>query len=361
MDIGQKIEAFDKLGAFMGQFRPEEPGKDARLTALNRQLYDECQNQISLAEIHNPWFTRDFTREALGGLHKMLKKEKLVKWTSVYPYLTNNNGEPLKTIGTVLAGNIPMVGFHDFLCILISGNRFLGKLSSKDNILLDFFSRVLCFIEPGFKDRIQFEESIMKDFDAVIATGSNNSARYFEYYFRGYPKIIRKNRNGVAVLTGNEKPQELHALGKDIFTYFGLGCRNVSKIHVPPGYDLRLLLDALQGYGSLYQHNKYANNHDYQRSIFLLNQVPHLDNGFLLVKEDPAITSPIGVLHFEHYKDITEVNQILEDKKENIQCVVSSSPGVPGAIPPGQSQQPEAWEYADGVDTLAFLIKATGG
>jgi hypothetical protein len=253
-----------------------------------------------------------------------------------------------------------MVGFHDFLCILISGNRFLGKLSSKDNLLLDFFSHVLCYIEPGFKDRIHFEEERMKGFDAVIATGSNNSARYFEYYFRGCPSIIRKNRNGVAVLTGDETPGELQALGKDIFTYFGLGCRNVAKLFVPTGYDFRVLLDALQDYEPLYQHNKYANNHDYQRAIFLLNQVPHLDNGFLLLKEDPAIPSPIGVLHYESYPSISSVNQTLEEKKESIQCVVSNSPAVAGAVAPGQSQKPEAWEYADGVDTMAFLIKATG-
>ena len=248
------------------------------------------------------------------------------------------------------AGNIPFVGFHDFLCMLISGNNYIGKNASDDTLLLPWIAEELIKIEPKFKERISFVEKL-KDMDAVIATGSNNTARYFEYYFSKYPHIIRKNRNAVAVLTGDEPKEELNLLGEDIFRYFGLGCRNVSKLYVPRGYNFNGFFEAMFSYSQVMQHNKYMNNYDYNRAVFLMRQIPFLENNFLIIREDASIPSPISVVHYEFYDEAEKLKENLAEHKEQIQCIVGRD-----YIPFGQGQSPALWDYADGVDTMAFLL-----
>jgi len=260
-------------------------------------------------------------------------------------------------VGLVMAGNIPLVGFHDMMVVLASGHRVLAKPSSKDDRLIRKVAQILATIDPALGSRIAFTDEKLSGLDAVIATGSDNSARYFEYYFRNIPHIIRKNRNGVAVLTGDESEEELAALGEDIFTYFGMGCRNVTKLYIPDAYDLKVLLGVLDRFSSLYQHHKYGNNVDYYRTIYLMNQDPILDNGILLLKEDSSIASPVGVVFYERYSEIDLVQQELDLHREDIQCIVSKSPGIKARILPGSTQEPMPWDYADGVDTIRFLME----
>jgi hypothetical protein len=265
--------------------------------------------------------------------------------------------EKVKTVGLVLAGNIPLVGFHDVMCVLAAGHRVLAKPSSKDVHLMRKVADILSEIDPLLGAKISFTEDLLKGIDAVIATGSNNSARYFEYYFRSIPHIIRKNRNGIAVLTGNESENELAGIGEDIFTYFGLGCRNVTKLYIPETYDLTILLGVLDRFHPLSQHHKYGNNVDYYRTIYLMNSIPLLDNEALLLKEDSAIASPVGVVFYERYSDIEWVQEQLSARSEEIQCIVSTHPEIKGALQAGTSQEPMPWDYADGVDTLRFLME----
>lgn len=309
---------------------------------------------IRQEQYHNPWFTPAFVLRALSGLSRMLAAENLKKWLEAYE-IQDRPRELQKEIGLVMAGNIPLVGFHDLLCVLASGHRLRARTSSKDDRLPKKVVEVLADLDAVMANRIRFTDETLKGIDAIIATGSNNSARYFEYYFREIPHIIRRNRNGVAILSGEESPLELERLGDDIFTYFGMGCRNVTKLYIPDSYDLKVLLSVLDRFGDLYQHHKYGNNVDYHRSIYLMNQVQFLDNGILLLKEDTAMASPIGVVFFERYAEIGWVRDQLTARNEEIQCCISNHPGIQGAIPPGTSQDPMPWDYADGVDTLQFL------
>ena len=351
MNISQRIEAFVSLGQFLEQFETIETSQGNH--PLNKQFYAEFNNLIENAYIENAWFTPAHVRTSIQGICSFLDREKLKEWINQYQIAEKSTN---KRVAVIMAGNIPMVGFHDMLSVLISGHQFIGKLSSKDNRLLDFMTRLLTEINPDFKTLISFKSERLngsQDFDAIIATGSNNSARYFEAYFSKYPHIIRRNRNSVALITGNESKEELYNLGLDVFLYFGLGCRNVSKLYVPEGYDITQLLDVWQDYASMADHNKYANNHDYQRSLYLMNAIKHYDNGFLLMKEDIAISSPIAVLHYEHYRSLDQVNNHLKENSENIQCIVGQE--GEGSIPFGKAQEPELNDYADNVDTMAFL------
>ena len=294
--------------------------------------------------------------KALKGIASMLEEEVLQKW--LFPYrIKQGSSEAQLTIGLIMAGNIPLVGFHDMMSVLASGHSVLAKPSSKDDRLIKKVAEVLSTIDPELGKGIQFTDEKLSGLDAVIATGSDNSARYFEYYFKNIPHIIRKNRNGVAVLNGGESESELAALGEDIFTYFGMGCRNVTKLYIPDTYDLKILLGVLDSFLPLYQHHKYGNNVDYYRTIYLMNQVEFLDNGILLLKEDPTIASPVGVVFYERYSEIGFVQQELELHRQEIQCVVSTDPVIEGAIPPGSTQEPMPWDYADGVDTIRFLTE----
>lgn len=310
-------------------------------------------------QLENPWFTPAFVSSALQSIAYMLEPGRMDHWLSAYPELDSQAGRSLK-IGVIPAGNIPLVGFHDFLCVLLTGNIYVAKLSSKDEVLPKCLAGLLLEIEPQFAPQILFEEGNLKQVDAMIATGSNNSARYFEYYFGRQPHLIRKNRNAAAVLDGQESAGELDMLADDIFMYFGLGCRNVSKLYVPAGYDLTGLMPSFEKYSFARNHNKYMNNYEYNRAIFLLNQAPHFDNGFLLVREDATIPSPIGVLNYAFYHSTAELASDLQNQQDHLQCIVTHLSLPLETVPFGQAQYPEPWDYADQVDTVRFLLDLKG-
>jgi hypothetical protein len=315
-----------------------------------RNLSEEGFNTLSQhARQENPWFTEENVRRALDGIAFYLQKDQLTNWVASYSLTPATN----KTVALVMAGNIPLVGFHDLLCVLLSGHRAQLKLSSKDSKLIQYLIKHLIWLQPAFERAIEIKENKIEDFDAVIATGSDNSARYFEYYFNKYPNIIRKNRTSCAIIRGNESPEEIEALGEDIFSYFGFGCRNVSKIYVPKGYDLGTLLSRWDGFKDVIHHHKYCNNYDYQKSIMLVNTVPFLDNGFIMFQENQKLVSPISVLYYEYYTSNTELQNTLTINADKIQCIVGSA--APATVAFGKAQYPQVWDYADGIDTLRFL------
>lgn len=329
----QRIDAFVKLGKQM----------------LSGNLISD--NFLESTYYRNPWFTPENTRKQIDQIASSLTENKLTKWLSQYECK-----ETQQTVGLILAGNIPLVGFHDILCVLISGYSTKIKISSNDAGLTKAVVDILLKIEPAFEKKIEFVDKL-NDFDLVIATGSNNSARYFEYYFGKKPNIIRKNRNAVAVLTGDESQDEIRLLGADIFTYFGLGCRSVSKLFIPDHFKIESFFEAIESYSTIAEHFKYNNNYDYNKSIYLVNGDAHFDNGFVLLKEDTELASPLAVLHFERYKTLTDVEQYLISNEEYIQCVVGNaalkikSP----TIRLGNSQCPDLEDYADHINTLDFL------
>lgn len=340
------IDAFVKLGKYLTDFCD-------KCYSENAEVDSELKEIVERAGHHNGWFTEDNILFSLKQWGDLLTEENLKDWLSNYSLNKDNES---KTVGVVMAGNIPLVGFHDFLCVLLSGNKVLAKLSSNDKILLPHLSKYLVLQEPSLADRIEFIDGKMENFDAVIATGSNNTSRYFEYYFGNKPNIIRKNRNSVAVLTGNETEEELKALGEDIFRYYGLGCRNVSKIYVPINYDFDALFIALYHYKDIIHQHKYANNYDYNKAVYLMSEFKIMDNGFLVLKEDEALTSPIAALFYSHYDDETSLREKLEELDEQIQCVVSS--GIrENEVNFGESQKPSLKDYADEIDTMDFLLK----
>lgn len=310
-------------------------------------------NVINSEHHYNPWFTPESVMQAIKAIGSILNEHDLTAWLNRYPDAGNGQG---RRVGLILAGNIPLVGFHDVLCVIATGNKALIKASAQDSRLIRQVLQLLVDIEPAFADSFSFVDRL-ENFDAVIATGSNNSSRYFEYYFGKVPNIIRKNRNSVAVLSGAETDEQLHRIGHDIFDYFGLGCRNVSKLYVPEGYEFRIFFEAIESYKAIIHHHKYNNNYDYNKSIYLVNRNEHLDNGFLLLKQDENLASPLAVLFFEYYSTVSAINERLAIEKENMQCVVSALPltGVNQLVDFGQSQQPALWDYADGIDTMEFL------
>jgi len=323
-----------------------------RLSTFLRTSSQELSSVKEKAYYHNNWFTEDNIDLMLNSIaDNFLDEKKIATWLNNYPALKGNDFSSPQTVGLVMAGNIPLVGFHDMLCVLFSGNKALIKLSSKDNILLPFIAEHLFEYNPKLKEYIVFTD-ILKNINAVIATGSNNSARYFDYYFKKYPHIIRRNRGSVAVLTGGESKDDILNLGKDIFQYFGLGCRNVSKLYVPYDYDFTFFLDTLEPYKKIREHGKYMNNYDYNRTILMMNKVPHLASDFLMITEDERIVSPVASLHYEFYTDDNDLKLKLEKKAEEIQCIV----GKKFHVPFGKTQQPQLWDYADNVDTMEFLL-----
>jgi hypothetical protein len=251
-----------------------------------------------------------------------------------------------------MAGNIPLVGFHDFLAVLISGHSILVKLSSKDSVLISWLADQLIQIDQRFSSRIHFAERL-KNFDGIIATGSDNSSRYFTYYFGKYPNVIRKNRTSCAVLTGKETDSDLLTLGKDVFTYFGLGCRNVSKVYMPKSFEPTRLLQAWEPWKDIIHHHKYCNNYDYQKSILLVNRIPFFDSNFVLIQENERLVSPISVVYYEFYEDEGSLALKLAESKNKIQCVVGHA--TPASVPFGKAQSPSLGDYADQIDTLKFL------
>nr|WP_299067842.1 acyl-CoA reductase [uncultured Allomuricauda sp.] len=340
-----RLQAFVKLGSFISDFC-----ENHNLPENNR--HSDFNAILLKAGQQNSWFTQENMLFALEQWSFLLTEEQLTNWLSNYSF-TNSN--PSKTIGLVMAGNIPLVGFHDFSCVLLSGNKVLAKLSSNDTVLLPFLSEYLIQQDPTLEDKIQFAEGKFEDFDAVIATGSNNTSRYFEYYFGKKPNIIRKNRSSVAILTGNESKQQITALGEDIFRYYGLGCRNVSKIFVPKNYAFDVFFNAIFEYKDLINQIKYSNNYDYNKAVYLMSEFKILDNGFLILKEDESFSSPIASLFYSYYENETELKQKLEEHRDDIQCVVSDLE-VNNKVNFGETQKPKLNDYADGIDTISFLL-----
>jgi hypothetical protein len=332
MNLEKRIEAFAALGTY-----------------LSKEIDEDMEAAINLAQVKNPWFTSESSKRAFSAWAKVLTKERLEKWTSKYKLAPIAS----KRVGIIMAGNIPLVGFHDLISVVLSGHQCIVKMSTQDEVLMMRIIEILFEQTPELRDEIKIV-SQLKEVDAVIATGSDNSSRYFEYYFGKYPNIIRKNRTSVAIITGTETEQELRDLGKDVFSYFGLGCRNVSKIFFPEGYDVKNLLDLWNEYAEILDHNKYRNNYDYHKSILLVNKEAHLDTGFSLWRETNELVSPLSVIHYEHYRDVDQLMVSLSTKEEKIQCKVSVIKSD-DCIQPGTTQQPELWDYADGVDTLSFL------
>ena len=350
MDLETKKNVFVTLGRFLNQFAENNSNKD--LSVPHTELFfEDFEQLIQLSQSHNGWYTPEQVYFSIQSWAKALTQENLDQWTSSYDFTTTES----KTIALILAGNIPLVGFHDFISVLVSGHNVLVKTSSDDQHLLPFLAKYLITVEPQLANKITFVEGKLEGFDAVIATGSNNTARYFEYYFKDKPSIIRKNRNSVAVLNGQETKEQLIALGEDIFRYFGLGCRNVSKLFVPKGYSFDAFFEAIFEYQGVIHYEKYANNYDYNKAVFLMSNYKLLDNGFLTLKEDSSHASPISSVFYEYYDSLTEIEKRLESEAETIQCIVSNNL-VQNSIPFGQTQCPQLWDYADHVDTISFSL-----
>jgi hypothetical protein len=315
---------------------------------------DENHPVLFKAHTENAWFTIPNQMRAIKQWSEVLEVNQIENWLKKYD-LPNESSE--KTVAIVMAGNIPLVGLHDLICVLAAGFKVLVKPSSDDAVLIEWVITCLKQKFASLDARIQvIKDKKLEGFDAVIATGSNNSFRYFEYYFKDKASLLRKNRNSIAVLAGDESETELDLLADDILTYFGMGCRNVSKVLIPEGFDIKLLIQKLEKYNNYIHHHKFANNYTYHKAIFLMNLNEHLDAGFLIIKQDPKIAAPIGVLFYDFYKSMEEVETLILEKKDELQCIVSKL-ALKDAIPYGSSQKPSLETYADGEDTLMFLSK----
>jgi len=351
MTLETKKSVFVELGKFLSQFSEGATAQKSDVL-YNDIFFDDFNNLIHLSQSHNGWYTPEQVYFSLQSWAEALTTENIDKWLSAYKI--DQKGDA-KTVALILAGNIPLVGFHDFLSVLITGNKALIKTSSNDQHLLPFLAKYLIAVDENLKDSITFVEGKLENFDAVIATGSNNTARYFEYYFKDKPSIIRKNRNSAAILTGKETSEELEALGEDIFRYFGLGCRNVSKLFVPKEYSFDTFFQAMFKYQDVIHYEKYANNYDYNKAVFLMSNFKLLDNGFLTLKEDSSYASPISSVFYEYYESLEELKKRLQDDTDQIQCIVSNNLTA-DSIAFGETQKPQLWDYADNVDTITFLL-----
>ena len=339
-----EISGFAQLGKLMTALGNEEPWAGFKIGATDIE-YEKLQGIIGKQFVLNGWFTKENVLQSLKAIGNQLTEENLLRWTTNYSYSSSP-----KKIGVIMAGNIPLVGFHDFLCVLLSGNNVVTKLSSDDNTLLPALAEHLIQFAPTLKERIQFSFGKLGEIDAIIATGSDNSTKYFEQYFGHYPHLFRKNRTSIAVLTGNETKEELIALGKDIFSYFGLGCRNVSHLLIPKGFDLNRFFEAIVDYHPIVNHHKYANNYDYNKAVYLMNLMELLDNNFMLLRESEELFSPLSMVHYQYYTTNDEVETYLSTNKENIQATVGHQ-----FIPFGEAQAPKLDDYADGVDVMKWL------
>ena len=336
--------------------------KLSQLTIKNRANYIENPDLIEAwnstveTQYHqNRWFIPEFSNYALQAIITMLNDDVLMRFAQKYERQT---GQIEQKIAVISAGNIPMAAFHDLFMILMSGNSYQGKLSQHDKLLLPFVTQLLTEIYPPFQPHIEYVEQL-NGYNKVIATGSNNSARYFEYYFRNVPLLLRHNRHSAAVLTGCETEAELNALCQDILLYFGLGCRSVSKIFVPKSFDFQKFIKTIIANSlPLVQHHLYLNNLEYRKTLMLMNQTPFLDAGTLILTENRALASPIGVLHYQFYDNLADVEHTLQEDEEQLQCVVSNSRELKiNIVPFGMAQQPSLFDFADGRDSFLFSIK----
>ena len=341
MNREKQISGLAQLGFYINKFlevKPENYNEvDEKFAALLRK-----------SEIENSWFTQESQRFALKQWSDLLTEENLNHWLSKY-----KPSHDSKKVGLILAGNIPMVGFHDVISVILSQHIALIKLSSKDRTILPF---LLNKWQEFSEAELQYEfVEKLQDFDAVIATGSNNTARYLEYYFKDHLSIIRKNRTSIAVLKGDEAPEELQLLAEDIFRYYGLGCRNVTRLFIPQDFVIDGLFENFLNFKEIINHNKYANNYEYNRAIYLLNQERFWDNNFVMLKEDEALFSPLSVINFTRYKNIDEVKSFINENEENIQAIVAKPELGLDSIALGEAQNPDLETYADHVDTMQFL------
>ncbi len=338
MTLAERIGALLYLGDYLRE-------KDERLHAYIHRTYHK-----------NKWFTIENQYASIDAIcAEFLTEKKLLAWVKTYSISENNS---IKNIGLIPAANIPLVWFHDLMCIFISGHKSVVKLSERDSFVLPFFIQKMEEEFPQIKNYFSFPDNIpVDDLDAMIATGSNNSSRYFESYFGHLKNIIRRNRSSIAVLSGNETKEELNALGKDITLYYGLGCRNVSKLYVPKGYDFNPALEALHDYNNVILHDKYKNNYDYQTTILILNKQDYWNSGSIIFTKSESNSSPISVVHYEEYETVEEIQKNLSEKENEIQCIVSNSKlENKTTVPFGQAQSPSLFDYADGVDTMKFLL-----
>jgi len=334
MERKQRLKSFIELGELLDNL-------DAtKLRRLKGKAFKE-----------NPWFTNENIDLALKGVVSYLDQGQLISWLESYAIKPNRQVD----VGIIMAGNIPLVGFHDFLCVIMSGNSALVKISSKDSIVTKFLFKKLIEVDPHIKKQFRLVNKLNKA-SAVIATGSDNSARYFNHYYKDCPRLIRKNRTSVAIIKGDETPDQLKKLGDDIFQYFGLGCRNISKLYVPKGYDLRAAMGNFQAYKHLIDHTSYSNNYRYNKTKFLMKRIDFVDTGFLLIIKDKDLVSPISVLFYEEYLDKNQLNTLLNRERPKIQCIISNEGWYNDSIPFGSSQLPHVWDYPDNVDTMRFLI-----
>lgn len=334
MNLQERIQSLEKWGHTITTVSYESKAA----------LFQQANNK-------NGWFTPEVCTQALAGISTWFLPGTLDEWLRHYKLpnsLTN------KSVGLVMAGNIPLVGFHDLLCVLATGHTAKIKLSSQDDVLLPYLTNLLVETDNRWASQFSFDERL-NVIDAVIATGSDNSARYFDYYFRHLPNIIRKNRTSVGVIVGEENEEQFEQLGKDVFTFFGLGCRNVSKVFVPESFDLKILLDAFQVYSEKVNHHKYGNNYDYQRAIRLVSNKPFLDSGFLVLEQSADLVSPIAVLYYEYYSTQKHLTELITRNFDKIQCIVSANGWFKGSIPFGKAQTPPVHDYADNFDTIKFL------
>ncbi|MDF2448816.1 MAG: acyl-CoA reductase [Bacteroidota bacterium] len=345
MTLKQREQAFVQLGLFIDRhFSKEWLTKEER-------FHNDLNKLSDIAYSYNGWFTPDSIKMALKGISRMLNEKDLREFTT-----SITDPQQPKTVAVIMAGNIPAVGFHDLLCVLLSGHHVLVKVSSDDPALIPFLAGMLIYFEPLFAPRINFSEGKLINFDAVIATGSDSTGKHFEYYFSKYPHIIRKNRTSIAILNGKENHDDLKELGKDIFYYYGLGCRNVSKVFVPEGYKFDKFFEALYDFKYVIDNKKYNNNYEYNRAIYLLDLIPFLDNNFFMIKESTELHAPTSVLYYENYTNEEQVVEKIRSVEQNLQCIVANF-DIKGVktLAFGTSQEPKIFDFADNVNTLEFL------
>ncbi len=339
------IKAFSALGKVMLSVGNQQDWSGYEL-GVTEDEYTALQANVRRQFQWNGWFAEEAVLHVFKVWGEQLQEEILNDFISNYTV-----SQAPKKVGVIMAGNLPLVGFHDFLCVLLSGNSIVIKLSSDDKTLLPMLIQILFKFDPDLKDKISIPDGKLGEIDAIIATGSGNSMRYFESYFGHLPHIFRKNRTSVAILSGNETAEELKGLGSDIFTHYGLGCRNVSKLLIPKYFELNRFFEAILDFGPIINHHKYANNYDYNRAIYLMNLEEILDNGFLLLKESDELFSPLAMLYYQRYENQNEIDSFLQKHIDDIQVIVGE-----GYEKIGQAQCPLLTDYADGVDTMQWLV-----
>ena len=351
LPFDQRLSACLQVGRLFDLFGNAKPWPGFSC-GLGEEEYAAFNTAIARAGVVNGWFTDVNVRHMMKSLSLMLADEALRPWIRDDRMEQRQPAVP-KRIGIIMAGNVPMVGFHDLLCVIMSGHHTRIKPSSQDNVLIPAVIDLLELLAPGIKRQVTIADGKLGEVDALIATGSNNTARYFEHYFGHVPRIVRKGRVSVAILDGSETEEDLRFLAEDVFRYFGLGCRNVSKVYLPREFELDRLFKAMYDWNDIVNHHKYANNYDYNRAVWLMEQVKFLDNGFVLLKEDKSLASPMAALYYERFDDREEALRAIESQRASIQVVLGIGKGL---CPFGNAQYPNLWDYADDVDTMGFLL-----